>query len=391
MVKLVVLTDLHPSRFPGAASVAYALGVEASHEMETEFWCSSLENEIDENKGSLTIRNRKISKLYARKMEGRFFQRLYFEIIGFRELIWLFIQLRDFKPTHVWVHQIGYRFPKSSLLMFRVLNISIITTVHDFGIVLNRKLYPSDFGLVAPIHSDDFENMEGRRLHLSSREAKIRLLIWLRRKFVLFFYNLSDENICISRLQENLLSSFGLRVSKVIPNGTPSCQCDVSSHSDNEEFKILFAGRPHAKGLELLLEAIAESPKIHLYLAGSKRLQEIAAEYLELDRFTYFGEVVQSKIFELIHEVDVVSVLSQCFDVYPTITLESLSHHTPVITTELTGNVKLVKMLSDYLVIPVGVKPNLQDIQVKVLSSRFDYPSILTPQESWMQYRNSFS
>jgi glycosyltransferase involved in cell wall biosynthesis len=128
-----------------------------------------------------------------------------------------------------------------------------------------------------------------------------------------------------------------------------------------------------------------------LYLAGNTRLQEIATEYLDLDRFTYFGEVNQTKIFELVHEVDVVSVLSQCFDVYPTITLEALSHHTPVITTELTGNVKLVKMLSGFLVIRVGIKPNLRDIREKVQSSIFDYPAILTPQDTWKQYRSSFN
>jgi glycosyltransferase involved in cell wall biosynthesis len=378
MVKLAVLSDRHPSRFPGAASVAYSLGVEASHEMEVEFWCSSLANEIDENLGSLTIRNRKISERYARKMEGRFVQRVYFEIIGLRELFWLFIQIQKFRPTHVWVHQIGHRFPKSSLLMFKAFQVSIINTVHDFGIVLNRKLYPSDFGLTAPIQNENFQNLSGLRLHLLNREAKIRALIWLRRRIVLFFYNLSDENICISQVQENLLSSFGLRTSRVIPNGTPACRCDVSPHRKKEEFKVLFAGRPHAKGLELLLEAVAENPKIHLYLAGSTRLQEIAAEYLDLDQFTYFGEVNQTKIFELIHEVDVVSVLSQCFDVYPTITLEALSHHTPVITTELTGNVKLVK-------------PNLQDIREKVQSSIFDYPAILTPKDTWKQYKSSFN
>jgi glycosyltransferase involved in cell wall biosynthesis len=156
-------------------------------------------------------------------------------------------------------------------------------------------------------------------------------------------------------------------------------------------FNILFAGRHNENGLELLLEAIKKKSDTHLHLAGGFRLVELAQEKLENDRFTYHGLLSSDKIAKLLHQVQLVSVLSQCFDVYPTITIEALSHKIPVLTTNLTGNSNLVSKLSDSLVINYGQIPDLKQVQEILSNPKLIFPEIITVKDSWKSYKSIFS
>jgi glycosyltransferase involved in cell wall biosynthesis len=121
---------------------------------------------------------------------------------------------------------------------------------------------------------------------------------------------------------------------------------------------ILFAGRPNAKGLEHVIQAVAASDW-HLHLAGPSRLDEIAKQTLLHSQYTYHGALNSPELFELLHQVQAVAVLSECFDVFPTITIEALRHGTLVITTLNTGNSDLVRKISKDLLIHYSKIPKL--------------------------------
>jgi glycosyltransferase involved in cell wall biosynthesis len=80
-----------------------------------------------------------------------------------------------------------------------------------------------------------------------------------------------------------------------------------------------------------------------LTAAGGLDLKEIGLKYLGNDQFTYLGFLEPSELFKQIHKSELVSVLSECFDVYPTIALEAFMHNSIPITSLSTGIVQLVE------------------------------------------------
>ena len=385
-MKIVILNDLHPDSNPGAASIAYAFAEEAGKEYETEYWCTEADDVGVREGKNIIVKIRRISKRRAAKMEGNLLHRLYFEVMGFRELGWIIGRIRDSRPTHIWIHQTGTRFPKTIIFIIKLFGISTLVTLHDFGIVFNRKLYPSDFCWSSTEVDQQITRVDSLELKLFNSLSISNAIRQVRRRIVVFSLNRADSVVCISELQSIILKSVGLKVSSVIPNGIKKCECFTDSKIGG--FNVLFAGRPNAKGLELLAKAISKQPESHLHLAGGARLVEIASEFLTPSQFTYHGFLNQAQIQSLIHEVQLVSAISQCFDVYPTITLEALGHQTPVITTLLSGNSHLVKDLSKNFIIPWDQVPDLALIMHEIESSKFDFPVICTPNYAWAFYKD---
>ena len=385
-MKIVFLNDLHPQSIPGAASIAYSLAEEASKKYQVEFWCTEITGVSLPHNPQIKVRVRRVSRTRAQKMEGGLLQRFYFELVGIRELLWVITGIVRFRPTHIWLHQIGNRFPKSIIPTSRILGVFTLATLHDFGMLLGRKLYPKDLGW-------SIESVDSHIHHVRFEDQRIvqgykprDTLLRIRREFVKLLLNCSSSTVCISELQDKILKSSGLKKSIVIPNGVEKCKCAVKPRLVKGRFDVLFAGRPNAKGLELLAQAVSEKPDSHLHLAGPYRLGEIAAIYLDSNQYTYHGNLSRLQIYELIHQVDLVSVISQCFDVYPTITLEALAHGTPVLTTPLTGNFDLVKSLSHELVLQVSQKPELNAIASAIKHNRMHFPEISTVSDSWDLY-----
>jgi hypothetical protein len=80
-VKIAILNDLHPSEFPGAATIAYGLAEEASKSQIVEYWTSSTDpSKI--TKGNLfneeilstsRVREARIANSFIRKIVAEFF------------------------------------------------------------------------------------------------------------------------------------------------------------------------------------------------------------------------------------------------------------------------------------------------------------------------------
>lgn len=385
-MKIVFLNDLHPHSSPGAASVAYSLAQEASKYHEVEFWCSEVYGRFFPKDPRIETRIRFISKERVRKMEGRFLQRLYFELFGIFESLWVIKQIVVSRPTHIWFHQIGNRFPKVLIPISRIFGVATVVTLHDFSVLLGRKLYPSDFGLSSESVGTQINHLQLQQVRILRGNKLQDILLRLRTVLVKRFLNFSSLVIGISDLQETILKTAGFRIDAVIQNGLLPCTCTNASRKSDGKFNILFAGRPNAKGLELLAQAVAEAPNSHLHLAGPQRLVEIAECYLRSNQYTFHGKLNSIQMNQLIHSVDLVSVISQCFDVYPTITLEAIAHKTPVLTTPLTGNSFLVRSLSPSLVIGFNQKPDLSKITSVVGQKPLKFPITSTVAESWKLY-----
>lgn len=150
---------------------------------------------------------------------------------------------------------------------------------------------------------------------------------------------MNSRNIVVGPQQERIFSLYGLRKTKFLPNITSKCECPGRpEEKDSNNLRILFAGRPAGKGLGRISRLIQNTPHAHLDLAGDADL----LNYLPFDfpesKFTFLGRLEHSDLIAAIHTYDYVSVLSECFDVYPTILIEALEHSSRVLCTSTVGN-----------------------------------------------------
>jgi glycosyltransferase involved in cell wall biosynthesis len=331
-MKIAVINDLHPDDSPGAASIALNLAVAMSLEGNNcEFWCSSENSStsLDEFSSSINLR------LYVPTKTTRSrFQKKINEFFEGQSVMWIFKNLKSFKPDLIWVHQVGNVFPRAMLIYSKIMKVRVYCTLHDFSLIVPRKLYPSDFD--SYFHENgilDLGNFDPFEKGISRLYLKIRIL--LNR----FLYNNFSNVICISEMQSVIYKHFGFYVSGVVSNGVQQCTLNHSpSPQRDERINLLFVGRSLGKGLHFAINLTKSQPKFHLYLAGGPELQEEALKSLDDRSFTYLGKLNSDDLRNVYHKVDYVLVLSECFDVYPGVLMEALSHGCRVLTSNSVGN-----------------------------------------------------
>lgn len=362
--KLVVINDLHPSELAGAATIAHEFAVRASLLIPTEYWYSSSKKMLKIPEENLETRIFQLDIDHLEKKQSKFLSKLWREFFNLKSLVWFYLNLRRASPDIVWIHQIGNRFPRSIILTCWVLGIKPYVTAHDFGLVLPRKLFPRDLGFIDNFRQLSLISATKITCSLPTERLKFKIFLFLRLKTQLYIYNNFTHLICISSMQSTILSGIGFKVDSIIENGLDKCKCKYSGAK--EPRTMLFAGRSYGKGLANLLESIRIS-NWHLYLAGGAELATIANEVLPKEKFTYLGSLTRRGVYEAIHRVSCVSVISECFDVFPTILIESLRHNTIAIASESVGNSNLLSMIESKLIIPYNQIPNLTELELTLV------------------------
>lgn len=331
-LRIAILNDLHPDESPGAASIALSLATAASRgSSQCEFWCSSQNPSalLAESSGSLALSLYGATSRSGSRVTRRI--REYFEI---KSLVWVMRNVQRFKPNVVWTHQIGNVYPRFLLVYCWVRRVKVYSTLHDYSLIVPRKLFPSDFRL--------FDFAEGV-LTLGKFDpfevGYARFYLKIRLSLNRFLYNHFSNAICISPMQASIYQHFGFRVFDVIQNGVIECQLDHSTIKlEGEKVNLLFVGRMMGKGLHHAINLTASNSQLHLLLVGESELENEAAKSLHHSRFTYFGKLDFAKLVDIYHITDYVAVLSECFDVFPGVLMEALSHGCKVLTSDSVGN-----------------------------------------------------
>jgi glycosyltransferase involved in cell wall biosynthesis len=326
---IVVLNDMHPDEFPGAASIAYSHAKYLSRQFTVSFWHTTSSSRNVSRDQNLEVRaihiNQHLDKLFRSHMATRLLSEFTSPLL-FLQITVLLVSNR---PKIVWVNQIGYRIPRTISVVFLLLRIKVVQTFHDFGILSPRKLYP--------------QNVSGDgKIELSKRKL-INSLYAFRRFLLTSVVNQNFQNICISELQSRIYQSVGVTNIKIIPNGIENCDCLGRANTSERQNEVLFAGRSTGKGFARICQIVKNNPNWKLVVAGGQDLEITVKEFLTLSQFEYLGFLSPSTLFNRIHRVKFVSVVSDCFDVYPTVALEGLVHNSKLLTTETTGIAKFLK------------------------------------------------
>jgi len=346
--KIVVINELLPTEQPGAASIAFRIFNQLNFEYSAQYWSTAIKVDgFDEDKTSQHIL--KISETVARRSSLGLSNKLRCEYLGLSPLIWLYRKVKSEKPSIVAVHQIGNRIPRTAILLLSLMHIPIVCTLHDFGWLVPRKLFPEDLNIAAPDFLSASQSQisfeMNNKLKRKTGEYFKHYIVQLRLSINRMILNQCASVIAISDLQAEIYRSFGFRIDEVIPNNVEKCVCVIPSREQRQNKILLFAGRAYAKGLDQVFELVKSNPGVNLYLAGPSELAQRAKKLLGSEQFSYFGNLDPEDLFKLLHKVGFVAVLSECFDVYPTITLEAISHGALVLTNRNTGNSDLVESI----------------------------------------------
>lgn len=343
-VDFVVLNDLHPEEYPGAATIAFEIAQKLSECFLTEYWCATSKGYSGPGTKSKYL---KIIKIRYRKRAIAIFYKfnltkLFHELFNPVAYIWFVTKLLKTRPRILWMHQIGGVFPWFIVWFAKALKVTTVLTLHDFTLVYPGKVYPKDVGTES-FEIDDYCNTTRVKEAINESQGTSRVFkrfFRIRRCLLRRTINKVDLVIAISELQSNILIGFGFKKLKIINNGVLPCNCKATKEVriKNSKPKILFAGRAIGKGLERISYAVAKTKCTVLVLAGPPELVTIASRVLPRSRIEYLGQLTRNNMFREIHKVQAVAVLSDCLDVFPTMTLEALAHGALVLTTPNTGN-----------------------------------------------------
>lgn len=355
--KIIIVSDLHPKLILGGGQViAYEFFVLLqSLGYKAEFWYT-----FKNNGGAVPNHAEFERQISFSKNRFRIFSKIQ-EIVSLRILIKFTRLILITRPSHVWINQIGNNWPFLIILILKIFRIKIIVTLHDYLIISQYKLTAlPNAGMRLPGIND----------------MRFTFYQKLRYLFFRFCINKSNINVAVSEIQSDILQNFGVKIHCVIRNGVNNCthinRMSGSHPQRTSNSNILFAGRLHLKGLDILIKSILNS-KVNwvLNLAGNKELLEFASKNLLSSQYIYHGFLSREELALLIHDMDLVFACSQYFDPYPTICLESLRHGVTFLTSETSGTSALYDgELAKNLVFPVGAIPDIDLVNSFSLENR---------------------
>lgn len=353
-VRIAILNDNQSRSQPGAATIAELYFNYLKNHYECQFWSTSMCSSRKNNRRHDIKLMPSIIPKFLNK--NRKIWALYYEFAQISPLFWIYFRCKDFKPDVIWIHQIGYHFPRTVIFIAKLLGIKIIYTFHDYSIVLNRKLYPSDFGIKKSEIDKEVINLLSNNIDskIIRENLQLEIIDRVRLYFNLKLLNLCYANVAISSLQSKILKLFNIPISLVINNSVPINTSSLDAKNlakDERELRILLAGRTIGKGFDSFLSRLKNTEDFFVHAAGDSALLELLSKFNKELKFEYHGMIPSHQLAKLIKSVDVVAVPSVCFDVFPTITLEALSLGVPVITTRTTGNFPIIEAAAPLLVI----------------------------------------
>jgi len=373
-LKIVVLNDLHPRQQPGAAGIAMQYARMLSNDHCVEFWCSRPQGDSGYYEVELPVKSFTYTRLKIRLQRlSKFFQ-IFYEFFDLKVFFWLLIQAKKTRPDLIWIHQVGNSIPKSVPLFFWLLGIKTIQTHHDYGFFSLGKLYPSDFGLKSSQinsfgKSSNSNSSQFKKLSFAKESTIKNLVFWYRARFLVEISNLNAKNVLLGSQQALINRSFGMKSIVLIPNAAKECSCGNIEERKDDEIRFLFAGRPVGKGLNSISNIVRNTKEGVLFLAGKPDLLHYLPESLSEEKYIYLGDLGQEELFQFMHQVDFVSVLSECFDVFPSILLEAISHSSRVLCSETVGNRFLITCDELGYILPFSESE--ENLSLDMIKSRF--------------------
>jgi len=345
MTEFLILNELHPDEQPGAATIALDYAQVLSMNSETLFMHTSKSLHTEQAE----LPTKYVSRKTRREASGYLGEliRVGRDLFGIIEARRYLREIRNVNPKKIWIHQIGNYIPRV-LLLFLPSVAPVMMTVHDYSLIVPRKLYPRDLSR-KQIESLNVKFEAHETSKFETFAGLFKKSVYKVRRLILRFYLRKVKLICISQQQADIYRIFHYRVHAIIPNGIETCDC-VNASGLTRGSSVLFLGRITGKGVDRLLASLAKSG-MEAVFAGGEEIGELLETYSGKLNAKFLGRLNRADVLKEIHKATFIYQASDCFDVYPTTGIEAIRHGAFPIVSDTTGLRDLVSLIEPSLVL----------------------------------------
>jgi glycosyltransferase involved in cell wall biosynthesis len=251
--------------------------------------------------------------------------------------------LREFRPDIVHIHNLYPLISPSILPECTAQGIPVVMTVHNFrlacpnglllcnGELCHRCLGGREYWCVLR----NCENSIFKSTGYALRTASARIL---RR-----YYNHVNHFICLNDFQRNLLIKEGLPAEKssILPN--PVLLSNMISRNEGQGSYVAYVGRlSPEKDILTLIESARRLGDLQFKFAGSyHRMPEVAQRKSENCEF--MGHLDSANLDQFYRNARMVVFATRCYEGFPTVLLEAMSHGLPVVCSRIGGLPEIVE------------------------------------------------
>jgi glycosyltransferase involved in cell wall biosynthesis len=250
--------------------------------------------------------------------------------------------LKETKPDIIHIHNLYPLISPSILPECTAQGISVVMTVHNFRLVCpnglllshndvcHRCLGGREYWCVLRNCENDIFKSTGYAL----RTAVARIL---RR-----YYDHVNHFICLSEFQRNILVKEGFPADRVSILANPMIFANETINSKGTHGYVAYAGRiSPEKDVPTLIEAARRLGDLQFKFAGDyHRLPEVIKQ--KPDNCEFLGQLNAEDVVQFYHNARMVVFATRCYEGFPTVLLEAMSHGLPVICSRIGGLPEIV-------------------------------------------------
>lgn len=251
--------------------------------------------------------------------------------------------LDETRPDVVHIHNLYPLISPSILPVCKTQCMPVVMTVHNFrlacpnglllskGEICHRCLGGREYWCVLRNCENSFFKSTGYAL----RTATARML---RR-----YYDNVDHFICLSAFQKNILIDEGLPANRVTVLSNPLPFKLETTQSRGLGEYVAYVGRiSPEKDVMTLIEAARRHGDVQFKFAGDyHRLPEAIKQ--KPDNCAFLGQLNAEEIDKFYNNARMVVFATRCYEGFPTVLLEAMSHNLPVICSRIGGLPEIVE------------------------------------------------
>lgn len=266
--------------------------------------------------------------------------------------------IKTINPDIVHLNNYNYQITPSIVYAAKKAGIPIIQTIHDTNIICPyHRLYNfKEQKICEKCKGGKFYHCAATKCVDNSLSKSIIATIEAYTYKYLHTYKYIKYLVCPSKFMSEKLKEFGIspRKMKVLYNFTVP---NRGNSNVNKKEQVLYFGRiSEEKGINTLLDAIAQLRNIKFVFAGAGPLSEEVIKYPNIE---YVGYKSGEQLFDLISQSLFSIIPSEWYENCPMSILESMSLGTPVIGSDIGGIPELIKHDSTGLLYRTGDKEDL--------------------------------
>ncbi|MDI6695065.1 MAG: glycosyltransferase family 4 protein [Anaerolineales bacterium] len=243
-------------------------------------------------------------------------------------------------PDVAHIHNVFHRISPAVYRALKKTDVPIVQTVHNFRFLCPNALFYTHGRICERCKYGNTLYAVRWRCYRQSYilSALYGFAIGLHRRYGTF--DLIDRFIALTEFTAQKLIESGLvprdKIS-VLGNFLPDPLPRLGSFERREPYLVYLGRLSSEKGIDVLLDAIADWPKMELKIAGDGPQGETlrAKARQQGSRVEFLGYVAGEKKWELLRDAMATIVPSVCYEAFPLTPLESMAVGTPVIASNL--------------------------------------------------------